>query len=153
MLFDCFLTAQNFAKTGKILEQLDLMWLRLFSVETYRSKLCCVECFCTAFLLPRILPGLAKFWDVYVLEQLHLKWLRCFSVEIYRSKLCCVKCSLTAFWLPGILPGLAKFWLEAATVCQGRNMSKLCCVQCSLTAFWLPRILPGLAKFWDMYMC
>ena len=95
MVSDCFLSAQNSTRTGQILgdiyiyvlEQLDLKWLRCFSVETYRLKLCCVECSLTAFGPTRILPGLAKFWDKYsnVLEQIDLKWLRCVSVETYQN--------------------------------------------------------------------
>ena len=85
MLLDCFLTAEISARTGQILgdiyiyvlEQLDLKWLQCFSVETYRSKLCCVECSLTAFWLARILPGLAKFWDIYI-----KKCARAFRLEV-----------------------------------------------------------------------
>ena len=94
MLFDCFLTAQNSARTGQILgyifecvlKQLDLKWLQCFSIETYKAVLrrMLFDCFLTAQNSARTGQILGYILEC-VLKQLDLKWLQCFTIETYQS--------------------------------------------------------------------
>ena len=107
---DCFLPAQNSAKNGQILgviyiyicaRAVRLEMATVFQRRNIYIKAVLRRTLFDCFLAAQNLPGLAKFWDIYICIYKCARAVRLEVATAFQRRniaaLCCVKCALTVF--------------------------------------------------------